>query len=279
MASSSTLVVNLAPTGMLPSKVTTPDVPVTPREIAADVLACREIGITSAHLHARDAAGVPTHCKADYAEIIARIREQAPALVLCVSCSGRHTQEFAKRSEVLELSGALRPDMASLTLGSLNFSRGTSVNSPEMIRDLAAKMRDNGIEPELEVFDVGMVNYARYLIDKGLLTPPHYFNILLGNIASAQATLLHLATIVTALPPRSIWSVGGFGAHQLPMNAVAIAMGAGVRVGLEDNIWLDAARTQPAGNPALLKRVLSLAAIHGREVMTPAAFRKVLEMK
>jgi uncharacterized protein (DUF849 family) len=263
---------------MVPTKESSPHLPVTPEEIAADVQACRRHGITSVHLHARDRQGAPSASKEIYARIVAGIRERDPELVICVSCSGRNAPEFAQRSAVLELDGDLKPDMASLTLGSLNFTRSASVNSPDMIRDLAAKMRDRGIKPELEVFDVGMVNYAGYLIDKGLLTPPHYFNILLGNIASAQASLLHLATIVAALPPRSIWCLAGFGADQLTMNAVAIAMGAGVRVGLEDNLWLDRGRTRPADNPSLVKRLVELAAIHERRTMTPIELRRALEI-
>ena len=270
------LIVNLVPTGMVPTRDTNPNVPITPSEIAADVLACHALGISSVHLHARDPSGAPTHRKSVYAEIIARIRERAPDMVICVSCSGRHVPEFGQRSEVLDLADKLRPDMASLTLGSLNFSHSTSVNSPAMVRDLAAKMRDTGIKPELEVFDVGMVNYANYLIDKGLLTPPFYFNILLGNIASAQAKLLHLATIVATLPPQSTWNLAGFGAHQLSMNSVAIAMGAGVRVGLEDNIWFDSARTRHADNGSLLRRVIGIASLHGRKVMPSAELRKRL---
>lgn len=272
------LIVNLAPTGVLPDKASNGNVPLTPDEVAADVLACCEPGITIVHLHARDDNGRPTHRKDRYAQIIARIRERRPDLVICVSCSGRVCNEFAERSEVLELDGDVRPDMASLTLGSLNFTRGPSINSPAMIRDLALKMRDRGIKPELEVFDVGMVNYARYLIEHDVLTPPFYFNVLLGNIASAQVDLLHIGSMLAHLPEQSTWSLAGIGAAQLPANALAIALGGGIRVGLEDNLWLDAARTELASNRQLVERAARIAALHGRPVMQPSEFRDLLRL-
>jgi 3-keto-5-aminohexanoate cleavage enzyme len=279
MTRESGLIVNLAPTGNLPMKRDNPHVPITAAEIAADVAACCEAGLSSVHLHARDADGTPTHRKEAYAEIISMIREQVPDLVICVTCSGRISPEFSKRSEVLDLVGDVKPDMASLTLGSMNFMRDASMNTPGMIRDLARKMRDNGIKPELEVFDVGMVNYAKFLIERGELSPPYYFNILLGNVASAQADLLHLATILAALPPNSYWSLAGFGHHQLSMNAVAIAMGGGIRIGLEDNLWMDAARTRPAANADLVKRALSIAALHGRSLLSPNELRQALHLQ
>ncbi|MHC4424427.1 MAG: 3-keto-5-aminohexanoate cleavage protein, partial [Planctomycetota bacterium] len=102
-------------------------------------------------------------------------------LIICVSTSGRVFFEFEKRSAVLDLKGELKPDFGSLTLSSLNFNRQASVNTPQMIQDLAKKMLENNIRAELEAFDLGMINYAKYLIRKNLLKPPCYFNLILGN--------------------------------------------------------------------------------------------------
>jgi uncharacterized protein (DUF849 family) len=156
--------------------------------------------------------------------------------------------------------------MGSLTLASLNFPQQASINAPDMVRHLAERMRERGIKPELEVFDVGMVNYANYLIDKGVLTPPFYFNILLGNLASAQATPAQLAAILSALPPGSIWCLAGIGRQQLTANTLGLLWGDGVRVGLEDNIWFDQKRTALAGNRDLVERVVALAATFDRSV-------------
>jgi len=270
------LILNFTPTVMLPTKDQTPHVPITPEEIARDVDACVALGASMVHLHARDAQGLPTYRKEIYADIIRRIRSRHPELVLIASTSGRTYSEFAHRSEVLELEGDLRPDMGSLTLSSINFNKVASVNSPDMILKLAERMQERGIKPELEVFDLGMVNYAHYLIRKGLITPPYYFNIILGNIAAAQAKLLHLGLIVSELPPDSVWSVGAVGDAQLRMNAVGVVCADGVRVGLEDNIYLDEERTTLATNAELVGRIGRIAETMGRPLATAGEVRQRL---
>jgi uncharacterized protein (DUF849 family) len=258
-------VLNLTPTGMVPTREMTPHVPLHPPEIVKEVLELSDFGVNMVHLHSRDEkTGKPCFKKDNYARIIGGIREKRDDLLLCVSTSGRTFPEFSKRSEVLDLNGDLKPDFASLTLGSLNFTRDASMNSPRTIQDLAKKMQDNGIKPELEVFDFGMINYAHYLIGKGLITPPYYFNFILGNIATAQANLLNLALMIKDLPPNSFWSAGGIGSFQLQMNALAIVLGGGVRIGLEDNIWHDENRTRLATNRDLVERVLQIARAMGK---------------
>jgi uncharacterized protein (DUF849 family) len=274
------LIVNFTPTGMIPTKEMIPHVPVSVDEIVDEVYRAYEIGITMAHLHARDEeTGAPTYRAEVYGRIIEGIRSFSTDLVLCVSLSGRNFKEFEKRAEALQLSGDLKPDMGSLTLASLNFVQHASLNDPGMVVALAREMRNRGIVPELEAFDLGMVNYAAYLERKGLIEAPHYCNILLGNIASAQPDLLHLGTMIRDLPANTLWSVAGLSAAQLPMNAVAIALGGGVRVGLEDNIWYDSGRSRLASNEDLLRRVHSLAQIHERSVMKPALLRELLELE
>ena len=274
------LIINFTPNGMVPTKEMTPHVPITPTEIANDVHDAMEIGITMLHLHARDpATGIPT-CRAEvYGEIIERIRIFAPDLIICVSLSGRHVSDLEQRAEPLLLEGPLKPDMGSLTLSSMNFSRTPSASSPAMIQSLARLMQERGVLPELEVFDIGMINYAHYLIRKQLLQPPHYFNLLLGNIASAQADLLHLGILVRDLPADSLWSLTALGDPQLAMNTVAIACGGGVRVGLEDNIWFDQKHNQLARNRDLVKRVHALAEISERSIMKPERLRDLLQLE
>jgi uncharacterized protein (DUF849 family) len=137
------LIVNLAPTGLKPMKVHNPSVPVSPGEIITECVACASLGASIVHLHAREEDGSPSYRKALYQRIIEGIRERCPDLVICASLSGRAFPEFEKRSEVLELEGDARPDMASLTLGSMNFYREASVNSPEMIRASSRKSRSS----------------------------------------------------------------------------------------------------------------------------------------
>jgi uncharacterized protein (DUF849 family) len=140
-------------------------------------------------------------------------------------------------------------------------------------------MQDKAIKPENEAFDAGMINYLKYLIKKNLITPPYYVNLILGNIACAQADLLHAGVLVNDLPEETFCSMGAIGNHQLPINSMAISMGFGVRVGLEDNIWYDNERARPARNIDLLNRVHLIAQANQRQVMKPAELKKVLKLK
>ena len=271
------VIINFTPTGMIPTKEMTEHVPVSANEIIEDVHKAVEIGITMVHIHARDEkTGMPTYKAEIYEKIIAGIRKFNSDLIICVSLSGRNHNELEKRSEPLYLEGKLKPDMGSLTLSSLNFNKTASINDPEMIKNLAEIMLEKKIKPELEAFDAGMINYSKYLISKRLLTPPYYFNLILGNIACAQADLLHAGIMVRDLPKKSYWSLGGIGDFQLRMNSLAIAMGGGVRIGLEDNIWYDGKRTKLAKNVDLLKRIHDFLKMHDKEVMSSKFLRKNL---
>ncbi len=272
--------INFAPTGMVPTREMTPHVPVTPAEIVDDVRTAHEMGITSVHLHARDPqTGEPTWEKEVFAETIDGIREFAPELVVCASLSGRNWDTLEKRTDVLELTGDRKPDMGSLTLSSMNFADEAGVNSPETVEALAETMRDRGVLPELEAFDLGMVNYADYLADRDVLEPPHYCNLLLGNVATAQADLVHAGTMIRDLPEDTVWSLAGIGDAQLPMNALGVAVGGGVRVGIEDAAHLGPERDQLATNERLVERVHELAALNRREIMEPAQLRDRLELR
>jgi uncharacterized protein (DUF849 family) len=177
------------------------------------------------------------------------------------------------RIKVLELEGDAKPEMASLTLGSLNFPKQASINAPETIQGLGRAMRERGIVPEWEIFDFGMLDYARYLRAHGLLPDPVYANILLGSLGTLAATPLNLALMVERLPGGATWAAAGIGRHQFAMNRLAIAMGGGVRVGLEDNLWFDEDRTDPASNPRLVERVVAVGRSMGREPATPEQVR------
>ena len=274
------LIVNFTPTGMIPTKSMTPHVPISVTEIIEDVHEAVEVGITMVHLHARDPkSGEPTYRAEIYAEIVDGIRSFSDELIICVSLSGRTFKEFHERSEVLQLDGDVKPDMGSLTLSSVNFNMTASLNSPEMIQRLAAELKKRGILAELEAFDSGMINYAWYLHKKGLLEPPFYFNLLFGNIACAQADLLHAGIMIRDLPENSYWSLAGIGDYQLMMNSIAIGAGGGVRVGLEDNIWYDQGRTQLARNGDLIRRIRKMAEANERRIMPPAELRQRLNLE
>ena len=194
------LIINAALTGMVPTKSDNLSVPMTPTEIAEDAERCVRAGASIVHLHARDDDGQPTYRSDVYAEIVDGVRERCPDVIVCVSTSGRVFKTLEERSEVLALDGDVKPEMASLTLGSLNFPAQASVNDPAMIAGLAERMAERGIVPELEIFDLGMVDYARYLIERGVLRPPFYFNLLLGSRGTLSASAFNLGVLVEALP-------------------------------------------------------------------------------
>lgn len=266
----------LAPTGMVPTRVLTPHVPLTAAEIARDVKECAGIGISSVHIHARDARGEPDWRRDTYARIVGAVREAAPEVLINVSTSGRTWSELERRADCLSLAGDLKPDLASLTLSSLNFLTGPSVNAPDTIRGLASIMAERGIVPELEVFDLGMVNMIGVLAKEGLLPGPIVVNLFLGNIAGAQADPLSLGAMIAGLPGGSVWSGAGIGTHAPAAHMLALASGGGVRTGLEDGIHLDRERRVLARNADLVQRVHGMAAALGRTPMEPAEFRALL---
>jgi 3-keto-5-aminohexanoate cleavage enzyme len=273
------LIINLAPTGMVPTRADSPHVPLTPSEVAADVRRCVDAGASIVHVHPRDAEGRPSQDPAVAASFIAAIRAATPDVIVCITTSGRVEPGLAARVRVLELDGDARPEMASLTLGSLNFPKQASVNAPETIQGLAARMRDRAIVAEWEIFDLGMLDYAAYLRTRGLLPDPVYANILLGSLGTLQATPLNLALAVERLPAGATWAATGIGRHQFQMNRLAIAMGGHVRVGLEDNLWWDADRTELATNPRLVERLVRIGRAMGREPASPAQVRERLGIR
>jgi uncharacterized protein (DUF849 family) len=166
--------------------------------------------------------------------------------------------------------------MASLTLGSMNFAREPSMNSPEMIRSLAERMKERDIVPECEVFEVGMAEYMRYLADREILAGPFYANILLGSLGTLRATRENLDLCVRALPEGTVWAVAGIGRFQEDASELALSAGGHVRIGLEDNIWYDRERTRKARNAELVERVERRAAELGRDVASPAEARRII---
>lgn len=257
-------VLNLAPNGMIPTRELTPWVPITPAEVAEEALEAAEVGVTMVHLHARDPnTGEPSSDPGLYAEIVSTIRKYNRSLIVGISTSGRNVPDFESRSACLDLTGDARPDFASLTLSSLNFPKQASMNAPDMVAGLLQKMNANGIRPELEVFDLGMVNYAHYLIKQGLLKPPYYFNLLLGNIAGAQTDLMSLGLMVDKLPEGAIWAVAGIGDSQLNANVMGLSAGGGVRIGIEDNFYACSERKALISNKEQITRILKISSTMG----------------
>ena len=272
------LVITLAPTGMVPRQRDNVFVPEQPDQIAADVRRALELGASCVHLHARDESGEPTYRLEVYRRVVSAVRDASPDVVISVSTSGRVHSDLSHRMEVLDLDGAHKPDLASLTLGSMNFPSQASVNPPDTIRRLADAMRERSIVPELEIFDFGMIDYAHYLIERRVLEPPFVCNLLLGSLGTSAATAANLAQMVDRLPQGTFWHAAGIGRYQWAMNALGIVMGGHVRTGLEDSLYMDPEKRQPATNDALVTRAATLARACERRLATPAETRQLMQL-
>jgi len=265
------IAINFCPTGMVPTKKMNESVPVSVSEIIEETHRAYELGITIAHLHARNEDETPTHKKVTYEKIFEGVRKHCPGLLICGSTSGRNVNEFEKRSEVIEL----KPDMCSLTLSSLNFINQASINAPDMIRKLLEKMNDYGVVPELECFDLGMINFGNYLIQKGFIYGPKYWNLLFGNISGMQANLSSISAAMAQIiqDDDTYVSIGGLGDNQIFTTQIGILVGCGVRIGLEDNLWYDKKRQVSATNLKLLQRMHLLMELNEVELFGSKEFR------
>jgi 3-keto-5-aminohexanoate cleavage enzyme len=272
------LIVNAAITGMVASRERVPSLPVTVEQIARDARVAYHLGASVIHLHARDDAGRPDWRPGAYAEIIGAVRAECPDAVVCASTSGREHGEIERRAAVLGLEGDAKPDMASLTLGSLDFATGPSVNAPATVEALAGRMLAAGIRPELEVFGSAMASEAHRLINRGLVREPLYANLILGGHHTAPATIRELSHLVDSLPPGTVWAAGGIGDYQLKANAMAAFAGGHIRTGLEDSARLRPGDPEPTTNSALIGRAVALGALAGRRVATPAEARALLAL-
>lgn len=262
-------IINFTPTGTQ----TTSDnsfAPLLPSEIIEEVHEAYEYGITMVHIHARDPETLKNSSnKNHYRPIIEGIRKHCPNLVICVSLTGRFEPNIDRRTEVLELL----PDMGSLTMSSLNFPTGESINSPDTILKLIEKMKVYGVTPEIECFDSGMLNYTNYLIKKGVLTGPHYINVILGNMYNAQSDVASLNSIIQNKPNNSLLCLGGIGKEQLPCNLLGLLYADGIRIGLEDNLYYtDKVKTT---NIKLLQRIRKIMNEMGLGVLSPLDFKNL----
>ena len=269
------LIIKLAPTGMIPTKNDTPYVPITPKEIVRDTYKAYKLGVSIVHVHARNEQGRPTHEKKYFEKIFRGIKKKCPDIIICATTSGRVNPQVEHRSEVLSFN----PEMASLTVGSLNFPQHPSVNSLETIKTLATLMRDKGILPELEIFEPGFINTSKYLARKGYLKKPLHFNLLLGSLGSTPANIRDLVYLVESLPLGSTWSATGIGRFQTQINVAAILMGGHVRVGIEDSIYYNYPKKELATNEKLIKRIVNIAKELDREIATPDEAREILGLK
>jgi len=263
------LIITCAPVGAEVTIDQTPYLPYTPARLAETARAIREAGASIVHVHCRTDEGRNTHDVARFEEAYEAIRG-ASDLIVQFSTGGAIGMTPEERASVLQL----RPEMATLTCGTVNFGDDVFENSFPIMRGILAKMHQYGVRPELEIFDKGHLANARRLAKDGLLTFPQHVDFVLGVPGALEATVQNLCDLVDDLPDGCTWSVAGVGRAQLAMALSAIAMGGHVRVGLEDNLYYSKGRL--ARNEELVARVARIAEEAGRPVATPAQAREVL---
>jgi 3-keto-5-aminohexanoate cleavage enzyme len=263
------LVITCAPVGAEVRPDQTPYLPYTPQLLGEAAKAVREAGASIIHVHCRNDDGTNTHSVDRFREAYEAIRASSD-LIVQFSTGGAIGMTPQERGSVLEL----RPEMATLTCGSVNFGDDIFENSFPIMRELLKKMNEFGVRPELEIFDKGHLSNARRLAKERLLSFPQHVDFVLGVPGGLEATVANLCDLVDDLPEGCTWSVAGIGKKQLPMAMAAIAMGGHVRVGLEDNLHYSRGRL--ARNEELVARVVRLATEAGRNIATPDRARRML---
>lgn len=270
-------IITVAVTGAWPSKKDNSNVPITPAEIAEDVYACYKAGAAIAHLHMRDDNGFGTMDVEKFRETERLIKEKIDCdIILNYTTSGDlEATDQTRQQHLKELS----PEMASFDCGSMNWAHSTLfLNHPKFLEELGQTMKDNGIKPEIEIFDAGMFYNAQYYIKKSVLEEPLHYQFVLGAAGGTTATVENLVYLKSLLPENCTWSALGIGRGHLPILYATIALGGHIRVGLEDNL-LYAKDQLATGNVQFVERAVRLIRDFNKEPATPAEARQILKLK
>jgi 3-keto-5-aminohexanoate cleavage enzyme len=267
------MIITVGITGSRITRQQTPYIPITPEEIAQSGIEAWKAGASVLHIHVRDPQTLlGTQDLNLFKEVVDRIRNETDA-VLCLTTSGIPGRNLPIEDRLQPL--VLKPELVSFDAGSINMGPNVFLNSPEFLEALAKATLAQGIKPELEVFEGGMVYTCLQFLKKGWLKPPLHFQFVLGTQWGMPATVKALLFMQEIIPPGSTWSVIGIGAGQLPMALMGMIMNGHVRVGLEDNIYYSKGILAQS-IAQLVERVVRIAQEYGREVASPAEARKIL---
>lgn len=266
-------------------------VPVTPMEIANSAIAAARAGAAIAHIHVRDPKSAQASMRLElYEEVVDRIRQSGVDMLINLTTgAGASFIPGADNPRVADEKSSLspwpkrvahvvklKPDVCSLDVGSMNFGERVFVNTPGHLREMARTILETGTKPELEVFELGHIRLAKHLVETGLVAAPPLFQICLGIPWGAPATPETMLAMRDQLPAGAIWAGFGIGSAQFPMVAQAVLLGGHVRVGFEDNLYLDRGVPAPS-NAALVEKAARIVAELGEHVATPAEARQILQ--
>ena len=264
------LIITAALTGAEVTREQQPALPLTPQEIAIAAQDCAAVGAAIVHVHARNADGSSTQDREMYRRIIEAVRERCDVIVQ-VSTGGAVGMSAAERLSPVTLA----PEMATLSMGSVNFGDGVFLNRPEEMEQFLRAMQQHGVKPELELFDAGMLATVQRWLKKGLLQGPQHLDFVLGIPGGLPGTPEALMYLKAQLPAQCSWTVAGIGAAQLPLATLAIVLGGHVRVGFEDNVYFRKGELA-LSNAQLVARVARIALELDRPVATPDEARALL---
>ena len=275
------VIISAALTGALTTRDQCEAIPYTPEEIAEDAAAAREAGASVAHIHARTENGSPTFSTETYQEIYDEVRDRTDILIN-FSTGALHEPVETRAEYVREV----KPDIAALNMGSMNYAKYSEdredfvfdmvfENPFDEIRELLTTMQDNGVKPELECFDTGHIGNIRPILQKGELDTPLHFSLIMGVLGGIPATVENLAHQVRQLPDDANWQVIGISKDQWPLVGAALSMGGNVRVGLEDNFYVEEGKMAD-GNAELVEKAARMARDIGREPATPDEARDIM---
>ncbi len=265
------LIITVAPCGAETTREHNPAVPYTPNEIAAEARRSFDAGARMVHVHARWDDGAPTQDAGRFRMTVDAIRAAAPEMIIQVSTGGAIGMTASERLGSLESA----PDMATLTCGTVNFGNGVFENPAPLMLEFARAQIAAGVRTELEVFDLGHIDNAAWLIAKAPLPGPHHYDLVLGVPGGAAGTPRNVVALSDRLPPGSTWTATGIGGSFLAVVTAAVACGGHVRCGFEDQVEADAG-VPAESNATLVERVASIAALAGRAPASPARARELL---
>jgi 3-keto-5-aminohexanoate cleavage enzyme len=266
------VMITAAMVGAEVTKAQQPKLPTTPQEIIQAAVECYEAGASIIHIHVRDSEGNATQDAGLFREVVEGIRARCDVITQ-VSTGGAVWMTAEERLQSIEC----RPDMATLTTGTVNFGESVFMNNRELVETFARRLQQYEIVPEIEIFDMGMLDEALRLRSMGLLSDPIQFDFVMGVPGAIGADPAHLMHMVRCLPPGSTWSVAGIGRHQLTLGMIALALGGHVRVGFEDNIYYRKGQLAES-NAELVARIARIAREMDRPVATSDQAREILRL-
>lgn len=264
------LIITAALTGAEVTREQQPALPISPEEVAQAAWECTQAGAAIVHIHARRPDGSSTQDAAAYRALIDAVRARCDVIVQ-VSTGGAVGMSSAERLGPV----SLRPEMATLSMGSTNFGKDVFINPPDDMAQFLAAMQAHGVRPEFEIFDAGHLATLQRWVQRGTVSLPLHVDLVLGVPGAMPATPQALMYLVSQLPAGATWTVAGIGAGQLQMNALAVALGGHVRVGFEDNIYLRKGE-RASRNAQFVERIASLGRLLDRPPASPDEARGVL---